>query len=178
MNKYQDVAGMFTLLAIAVSSTALALDSEPKSAELQLLDRFIGSWQETVTTKPALWTPEKTTTTITGTRQWILQNQMIENKGVWSADNKQFLHLTTYDPKRKEYRQWYYDKDTLVPQESRGTWDAATQTFTFTGTLADGTQTTSQQQFVDKDTFTWTLVAKDRTGSVLLDIEAKCVRKK
>src|SRR5258708_1066550 len=99
MNKYRYVAGVFTLLAIAVSSTALALDSEPKSAELQVLDRYIGSWQETVTTKPALWTPEKTTTTIIGTRQWILGNHMVENKGVWSADNKQFLHLTTYDPK-------------------------------------------------------------------------------
>ena len=35
-----------------------------------------------------------------------------------------------------------------------------------------------QQQFVDEDTFTWTLEAKDRTGKVVLDMEAKCVRKK
>ncbi len=84
----------------------------------------------------------------------------------------------TYDPKKNEFRQWYYDKDNLVPQEYQGRWDAATQTFTFTGTLADGIQSTSQQHFVDKDTFTWTLVAKDKTGKMVLDMEGKCVRKK
>jgi hypothetical protein len=66
----------------------------------------------------------------------------------------------------------------LVPQTSQGKWDAATQTFTFLGTLGDGIQSTSQQHFVDKDSFTWTLVAKDRTGKVVLDVEGKCVRKK
>jgi hypothetical protein len=90
----------------------------------------------------------------------------------------EFLHLMTYDPQRKEYRQWYYDKDNLVPQVYRGKWDEATQTFTFTGTLADGIRSTGQQKFVDKDSFTWTLVAKDGTGKVVLDMEGKCVRKK
>lgn len=156
----------------------MAQTSEKTSAELQVLERYIGTWHETVISKPALWTPKETTTTITGTRKWILDNHMIENKGVWSPDNKQYLHLMTYDNQRKEYRQWFYDKNTLVPMEDRGTWDAATETFTFTGTLADGVKTTSQQKFENKDTFTWTFVAKDRSGKVVLDIEAKCVRMK
>lgn len=170
--------GMMALLAIAVPSILFAQSTEPPSKELRVLERFIGSWHETVTTNPSPSNPQKTTTTITGSRQWILDMHMIENKGTWSHDNRQFLHLITYDPKQMNYIQWYYDKGTLVPQESRGTWDEATQTFTFKGTAGDGLQTSSVQKFLDADNFTWTLVAKDQSGNVVVDVEAKCVRKK
>ncbi len=167
------------VIGASLISVAKAQDTAlKKSSELQVLDRYVGSWEETVISKPALWTPERTTTTITSTRKWILNGQMIENKGAWLPGKNEFLHLMTYDPQRKEYRQWYYDKDNLVPQVYRGKWDEATQTFTFTGPFADGIQATGQQKWLNKDTFTWTLEAKDRTGKVVLDMEAKCVRKK
>lgn len=172
---------LLTIVAVVavfgITPTGHADEPNAKSPELQVLDRYVGTWDETVVIKPALWTPEKTTSSTTTTRKWILNGRMIENKGAWATENE-FLHLMTFDPKQNEYRQWYYDKDNLVPQEYQGRWDAATQTFTFTGTLADGIQCTSQQHFVDKDTFTWTLVAKDPTGKVVLDMEGKCVRKK
>ena len=172
---------LLTLVAVVAvfGSTTIGQADEAgeKSPELQVLDRYVGTWDETVVIKPALWTPEKTTSSTTTTRKWILNGMMIENKGAWTPDDE-FLHLMTYDPKQNEFRQWYYDKDNLVPQEYQGRWDAATQTFTFTGTLADGIQSASQQHFVDKDTFTWTLVAKDKTGKMVLDMEGKCVRKK
>ena len=147
-----------------------------KSPELQVLDRYVGTWDETVVIKPAQWTPEKTTSSTTTTRQWILNGRMIENKGAWTPEDE-FLHLMTYDEKTNEYRQWYYDKDNLAPQVSHGKWNAATQTFTFTGTPGDGIKSSSQQHFVDKNTFTWTMVAKDAAGKVVLDMEGKCVRK-
>ena len=173
-----NLAALLAVSGAILSSSALAQDSTATSAELQVLDRYVGTWEEAAINKPALWTPERTTSTTTTTRQWILNGTMIENKGAWSPGNIEFLHLMTYDPQQKEYRQWYYAKDTPVPQVYRGKWDEATQEFTFTGTLADGIRSTSQQKFVDKDTFTWTLVAKDGTGKVVLDMEGKCVRKK
>jgi hypothetical protein len=143
-------------LAMVLGSTATAQADAPKakSAELQVLDRYVGSWEENSVAKPALWTPEGAISTTTTTRRWILNGQMIENKGAWTPGNIEFLHLMTYDSNQKEYRQWYFDKGNLVPQTSQGKWDAATQTFTFLGTLGDGIQSTSQQRFVDKDTFT------------------------
>jgi hypothetical protein len=174
--KLLNVIGLVVVLGNTIS--AQEIDPKAKSAELQVLDRYVGSWEETLVVKPALWTPERATATTTTTRRWILNGQMIENKGAWTPGNNEFLHLMTYDPNQKEYRQWYYDKDNLVPQAYQGKWDAGTQTFTFMGTLGDGTESTGQQHFVDKNTFTWTLVAKDRTGKVVLDMEGKCVRKK
>jgi hypothetical protein len=173
-----NLVALLAVSGVILSSSALAQDSKAKSAELQILDRYVGTWEETAITKPALWTPERTTSTTTTTRQWILNGTMIENKGAWLPGKSEFLHLMTYDPQRKEYCQWYFDKDNLAPQAYRGKWDEATQTFTFTGTFADGIRSTGQQKFVDKDSFTWTLVAKDGTGKVVLDMEGKCVRKK
>ena len=122
------------VIGVSIISLAEAQDTaQKKSPELNVLDRYVSIWEETVVSKPALWTPERTTSTISGTRQWILDGHMIENKGVWSPENKQFLHLMTYDPQSKQHRQWYYDKDGLIPQEYRGKWDKATQTLTFTG---------------------------------------------
>ena len=173
-----NLAAILAVSGVILSSAALAQDSKAKSADLQVLDRYVGTWDETVIAKPAVWTPERTTSTTTTTRQWILNGTMIENKGAWLPGENEFLHLMTYDPQQAEYRQWYFDKDNLAPQAYRGTWDEATKTFTFTGTLADGIRSNSQQKFVDKDTFTWTLVAKDPAGKVVLDMEGKCVRKK
>lgn len=168
---------IFAVVTVLICTTIGHAD-EPgaKSTELQVLDRCVGTWDETVVFKPAVWTPEKTTSSTTTTRKWILNGKMIENKGAWSPQ-AEFLHLMTYDQNKNEYRQWYFDNDNLVPQESHGKWDAATQTFTFTGTLGDGIKTSSQQRFADKNNFTWTMMAKDSDGKVVLDMEGKCVRR-
>lgn len=166
------------IVITVLGSTTIGHADEPsaKSSELQVLDRYVGTWDETVVFKPAIWTPEKTTLSTTTKRQWILNGTTIENKGAWTPQ-AEFLHLMTYDQNKNEYRQWYFDKDNLVPQESHGKWDAATQTFTFAGTLGDGIRTSSQQHFVDRNNFTWTMIAKDDDDKVVLDMEGKCVRK-
>jgi hypothetical protein len=159
---------------------ARAQDTAPKkSPELEVLNRFIGEWEETVVLKPAAWTPERTTIRNTHTRKWILNGQMIENKGVWSPSKDEFLHLTTYDADQGEYRQFYFDKNNPVSRdEYRGKWDEETKTLTLNGKLANGVRSLLVNRFIDADTFTWTLVAKDRAGTVVLDMESKCVRKK
>jgi len=168
-----------SLQVILISGFACAQTPKAvKSPELQVLERFIGSWEETVEQKRAAWTPEPSTKKITSMRKWILYGKMIENKGTWSPDKVEFLHLMTYDPKRKEYRQWYFDANNPASLgEDRGQWDERTQTLTWTGKLDDEVTTQTIERFKDKDNFTWTMVAKDRSGQVVLDMEAKVRRK-
>jgi len=74
------------ILAVAVIGASLAMAQEPgqkMSPELKVLNRFVGEWEETVVQNPAAWTPQQTTITAAGTRKWILDGHMIENKGVW-----------------------------------------------------------------------------------------------
>jgi hypothetical protein len=178
---------MRIVTAVALSSLWLTLFStlaqqpaseSKQSKELQVLERFVGSWEETVEQKRAAWTPEPSTKEIASTRKWILDGKMIENRGTWSPDDVEFLHLMSYDPKRREYRQWYFESINPVSLgEQRGQWDQATQTLTWKGKLDDGVTTETVERFIDKDNFTWTLVAKDRSGQVVLDMVAKVRRK-
>ena len=173
---------MLSVATIGASliSLARAQDAGQKmSPELKVLNRFVGEWEETVLQKPAAWTPKRTTITATGTRKWILNGRMIENKGVWSPSKDEFLHLMTYDAEKGEYRQFYFDKDNpVLRDEVRGKWDEKTKTMTFKGEMANGVQSVVIDRFLDDDSFTWTLVATDRAGKVVLDMEGKCVRKK
>ncbi len=103
---------------------------------------------------------------------------MIEHRGVWSPGNIHALCLMAYDPEDNVYLQWYFDSAGSIPRsETRGKWDEATKTFTWTGRLGNGTTSTQIHRFIDADTQEWTLVLQDGTGKVYLDMEAKAKRK-
>jgi hypothetical protein len=160
--------------------TGLARGQKPdqkRAPELQVLERFIGSWEETIELRSS-GAPKPTILKIASTRKWILDGRMIENTGTWSPGNVEFLHLMTYDPKRREYRQWYFDVNNPASMgEDRGHWDEATQTLTWRGKMEDGVTTETIERFTDKDNFTWTMVIKDRSGQVVESINAKVRRK-
>jgi len=172
------VAAVAIFLGILTQAFAQQIVNAKKPLETQVLERFIGSWDETVELKPALLTPDASTIKTTTTRKWILNGKMVENKGSWSPSDVEFLHLMTYDPEKLEFCQWYFDASTPAARgASRGLWDEATQTLTLTGSMGDEVTSTLKQHFIDKDNFTWTMVAKDNGGAVLLDMEGKVKRK-
>ena len=150
------ILGILAAAVIGTSFTSLA-KAQDMSPELKVLNRFVGEWEETVVLKPAAWTPEQSTITATGTRKWILNGRMIENKGVWSPSKDEFLHLMTYDAEKGEYRQFYFDKTNLASRdEVRGKWDETTKTMSFNGEMANGVKSVLIERFVDDDSFTWT----------------------
>jgi len=149
-----------------------------QSPELKVLQRFIGSWEQQVVSKPAQWTPQKQTMGLTTKCEWILGGRMLQSKGEWSPGGIETLILMTYDAEKKVYRQWYFDSKGIIPRgEELGKWDEATKTLTWTGRLGNGITKTGVTRFIDKDTNEWTVVFKDSDGKVLLDMEGKAKRK-
>jgi hypothetical protein len=103
---------------------------------------------------------------------------MIEDKGVLSPGNIHCITLMAYDSENKVYRRWFFDSEGAIPRgEDRGKWDEATHTFTWKERWSNGITSTKTDRFIDDDTLERTLVFKDRTGKVLLDMEAKAKRK-
>jgi hypothetical protein len=47
-----NLAAILAVSGVILSSSALAQDSKAKSTELQVLDRYVGSWDEKVIAKP------------------------------------------------------------------------------------------------------------------------------
>jgi hypothetical protein len=159
-------------------SPGQAQEATPISPELKPLQRFIGSWDQQVVSKPTIWTPKETTAKCPVTVNWILRGRMIEHRCAWSPGNTQGLCLMAYDAVNGQYRQWYFDSSGSIPHgENRGKWDEAAKTFTWKGASDNAITSTQTHRFFDSDTQEWTLVFKDRTGKVLLDMEAKAKRK-
>jgi hypothetical protein len=159
-------------------SEAQEVTTVQQSPELKVLQRFVGSWEWEVVLQPAEWTPEKTMMTGTAKVEWILCGRMIQDKGILAPGNLHGLTLMAYDSENKVYQQWWFASDGNIPRgEIRGKWDEATQTFTWRERRSNGITSTKTDRFIDKDTLERTMVFKDRTGKVLLDMKAKAKRK-
>jgi len=149
-----------------------------QSPELKVLGRYVGSWQWQVVSKPAEWTPDKTMMTSTAKVEWTLRGRMIQDKGVMSPGNLHALTLMAYDSENKVYKLWWFDSNGNIPRgENRGRWDEATQTLTWKESWPNGITITRTDRFIGKDMLERTMVFKDRTGKVLMDVEAKAKRK-
>ena len=61
---------------------------------------------------------------------------------------------------------------------TKGTWDEKTRTLTFRDTDEAGNKALSHHKFIDKDHSEWTFVITSPTGTVLLDMNGKCTRRK
>ena len=139
-----------TVLASVAMSPMLNADDSPKrSTELQVLNRFVGTWDLVVTQKPTGGTA--TTEKTSEVRQWSLGGRFIhfQNPQLGLPDHPEFHMLVTYDPTTKSY------PGVLMSGAGRtfvdGTWDEATKTMRFQGKFADnGIKFDFKNRFVDE----------------------------
>jgi hypothetical protein len=153
-------------------------DPPKRSAELQVLNHFVGTWDFDVTNTPA------TGAAITGktseTRTWTLGGKFVqfENPQTGKPDEPEFQMLVTYDPTTKTY------PGVLMNGSGRalvdGTWDEAAKTMTFKGTFSDGSGGTFSftNRFIDADHCEASGTMRDASGKVFLEQTQKQTRRK
>ena len=168
--------GLLSLYGPVPSGAGAADPGPPKPAELKVLDRLVGSWQEESISKPAEWTPKEERTKATITTEWVLGGWFVQVKER-SDDNQEAIHMITYDVERKAYRRWRFNS-TGGAGEATGKWDEDSKTFTWTRTLEKDITLVSRWKLVDKDTMEETAIAKDKNGKVYLDVTGKTTRRK
>jgi hypothetical protein len=164
------------LILAAVVLTAPArhssADDIPKrTAELQVLDRFIGTWDSVVTNKMTGDTGD----TIEE-RRWSRKGTFVLSEDFNLRTQKEAHFLMTYDPNAKAYRTCYIDEFNTAP--ILGTWDEKTQTMTWNGTDAYKSRLTGTYRFVDKDTVEWSMIFTDPDGKVVIELATKQTRRK
>jgi phage terminase large subunit-like protein len=162
-------------IVIALAAATATAQPPPKPPELQVLDRTAGTWDFVLTAKKAEWTPNENKSTGTSVNEWVLDGRFMEHRTKF--DKSESVMMMTYDANKKAFRQWAYDSQGYA-NEATGQWDEKTQTLTFTGNLNENVTAVTTMRFVDKDTREATMVAKDKSGKVYLDIHAKITRKK
>lgn len=159
-----------TILAVVLfSHSANCDDTVKRSAELQVLDRFVGTWDFVVTAKPR--DGQATTGKTSETRRWSLGGKFVqfENPKTENPDEPHFHMLVTYDPAKKNY------PGVLMVGASRslvtGNWDQENNTMTFTGSSPeDGGTFVFKNRFIDKDHCESTGILKNAKGEIFLEL--------
>ena len=171
------VTSSLAILVVAVcSNVAVAEDSTKRSAELQALGRFVGTWDTaaTIKAKDGTSVSEKSSEI----RRWSLGGKFVhfENARTENAALPEFHMLVTYDPAAKTYPgiMMVGPNRTMIV----GKWDKETKTMTFSGTFADGNRLVFKNRFVDEDHIETSGVITKPSGDVIVEVLNKQTRRK
>lgn len=144
---------------------------------LDMLSRFVGTWNLSTTAKPAKWLPDGGTFTGQESTVWALKNRVILIRDMSQPDGKKGLWIVTYDPRQNAYPLWGFDSKGLIGAQWRLTWDKATSTASGIGTdMPDNWTSGGKNHFPDADTNLVTAWIKDENGELLLDHEGRKAR--
>jgi hypothetical protein len=115
--------------------------------------------------------------TETKTCKWILGGKFLEENGRSEEPKREYRAITGYDAQAKVFRSWHFYSEGNT-SEWTGTWDEATETMTWTSDLRAGVDAKLVRRFVNPDNYEIRAIAKDKTGKVLMHVQAENVRVK
>jgi hypothetical protein len=161
----------FAVLAITcVPPQITADDATKRSAELQVLDRYIGDWDSAVTVKATGETSKNVES-----KRWSKQGEFLISEDENLTTKKESHFLVTYDPNAKVYRACYIDEGNA--QVFLGTWDKNTQTMKWISPEGSFARHEGTQKFIDKDHIEWSMVVTGPDGKVFVELSAKQTRR-
>jgi len=165
------VAITLTVLATVCCSPVSSADGpEKRSAEAQVLDRFVGAWDIKMTIKAP--GKEPVHMDISETRRLSRGGAVLVFE---NPDPPEFHMMWTHDRNAKKYvGVWMFGGDRGL---LTGTWEEQTSTMKFEGTGADGSTSVSTFRFIDKDHSESSAVYRDRAGKVVLEVTWKHTRR-
>ncbi len=106
-------------VAVLIFGGMSAKAQTPKSPELKVLDRLLGSWRSESVVRRADAEKKRTATLVT---KWSLQGQYIESRTTDSDGKQRSLSLWTYDSDAGVYKAWFFDAN-LPPLLSTLRWN-------------------------------------------------------
>lgn len=153
---------------------ATTKDFSDRTAELKVLDRFLGTWTTEYRMPKSEWTPEEKrgSAELVYTRE--LDGQFIRERGTHSDQTTATL-LLTFDADKQNYRGWWFNSLGQT-NESTGRWDEKSSTLFWTGVEPNEFKGTSQHQFVGSDKFDWKVLVQDQQGVAMFRMEGASLR--
>jgi len=159
---------------------SVAKAKTPKSPELKVLDRLVGSWS--IEADETMGLPSGIRNGATVVTKWILQGRYLELQ-VINSDGKQVVQeLMTYDADAGIYKIWAFDQNLPKPALVTLQWNESKKAFTGTAGIedvGDGIKVQWDMAFVENGLIEVTGTIKDASGNLLQgEIKAKMIRKK
>lgn len=150
----------------------------PKSPELQVLDRFVGTWDFVGIYTPAGGEKVPFQRVRVSHRKWSTNGTTLHFDEPGSGpDDPGVQSQQSYDSEKKNYTGVV--KSALGRGEFTGTWDEETKTMSFIGTYEGGATTfEGSNRFIDADTVETKFVFKKADGELFIDLNSKQTRRK
>jgi hypothetical protein len=149
----------------------------PKPPELEVLRKFVGTWDCKVVMKPAVWTPKEMREKAVEVNETVLDGWFLHGSSKTKDGKTRAILMNTYDPVQKKFRIWRFTPGGSC-EELTGKWNETTSTLTIAADLGHGITSTATFHLIDKDHREYRVVAKDSDGKVYLDIQGTVVRRK
>ncbi len=166
-----------TSVVVLIFGGMSAKAQTPKSPELKVLDRMVGSWRlESVSWQGQRDDEEKSTGAVV--TKWSLQGRYIESRPTDSDGKETLLHLMTYDSNAGVYNVWMFTPNSPKPALLTMRWNESKKTLTGKLDLGNGITMQTTTHFTGKDRFEFTATTKDASGNVLGETKGKAFRKK
>jgi hypothetical protein len=169
---------LFAGIAVG-SATAADTPSEPAKdvPELQVLNHWVGKWDDEMTIKPNAGFPNGMRAKGTVTAEWVLDGRFVQQTAAAESGDgfpgMKVTSLMTYDPRKKVYRTWTFFS-TGATTESEGRWDEKSRTMTSTSRNAEnGGTAIITATFAADGSERWSIVEKDRGGNVVAETTGK-----
>eukprot|EP00913_Durusdinium_trenchii_P035349 g33079.t1 len=159
-----EMQSTFTRLRTPVAPKPVRIDPQ-RPVEMKVLDRLVGDWHNEVTTTQD---GKTTVDTARSTMRHILAGRMVEGFDAVETANRNDYWLTWFDPKRKQFRVWFFgSQGPAETVEFSAVWDApkSTMSLTSTDTLIEG-----QWIFRNKDLREFPITFKDKAGKVQMQM--------
>jgi hypothetical protein len=142
------------------------------SAQRAVLDRFVGTWDVTATTK----VPRLAPVTSTFTWAWVLERRYLRGESSTKSDGSQEMQVLGHDA--GGYPLWVFSSSGLAFQLTRGEWDEATRTMSWKNAATDPVLYTTRCTFESATTLRCTGQVKNLAGKVVIDSESVALRRR
>lgn len=148
-------------------------------AEFNVLALRLGAWDTQTTIKPGVWVANGLESKGVETVEWRLGKKLLQSKYRENSGKTESLVIETFDPQGGAFRVWHFDSQGNFPRgEYQGKWDENAKTLTYEGTDSNGVAVQSIQRLVGDDRIETQGVWRDKTGSVVMELEKVATRRK
>jgi len=146
---------------------------EPESPELDVLNKFAGTWKTSTVLKPSVWIA--TETKVDGTRKakWVLKNKFL--KVIGKGGDVETREMNSFDQQRRIYTRWTFDSNGSIGHW-RGRWNEEKMTMTWKLDAAGTVEGEMTERLISDDKYEVTAEIKDNDGNLLLGVEAILTR--
>ncbi len=165
-----------TSVAVLIFGGMSAKAQTPKSPELKVLDRLVGSWRIEGVERQANGDEKKITATVVS--KWSLQGRYVELRITGSDGKEEALEFWTYDSDAGVYKMWFLGSNSPKPHSFTWRWNESKKTLTSVKEdMGNGITMQMTFRFIGDDRAEYTGTGKDASGNVVFETTGKMFRK-